>query len=132
MIIISQEILLAAWSSLLSQRQQFLNNHLARPPVTPNQQGTHEMRDEVLPRVGVKDVDTSGYQLSDLDDVEFYWKKDQLVAFFRAGIETPFSFSTFNNFEIESAAENPNLIDEEQHEGIFLFLLIQQLQSPRD
>ena len=43
-----QEIPLAAWSLLLFKRQQFLNNHLARVPVTPNQQGTHEMRDEVL------------------------------------------------------------------------------------
>ena len=42
----SQEIPLAAWSLLLSQKQQFLNNHLARVPVTPNQQGTHGMRDE--------------------------------------------------------------------------------------
>ena len=32
----SQEIPLAAWSLLLSQRQQFSNNHLARVPVTPN------------------------------------------------------------------------------------------------
>ena len=40
----SQEIPLAAWSLLLYQRQKFLNNHLARVPVTPNQQGTHEMR----------------------------------------------------------------------------------------
>ena len=44
----SREVLLAAWSLLLSERQQFLNNHLARIPVTPKQQGTHEMRDEVV------------------------------------------------------------------------------------
>ena len=44
----SQESPLAAWSLLLSQRQEFLNNHLARVPVTPNQQGTDEMRDELL------------------------------------------------------------------------------------
>ena len=48
----SPEIPLAAWSLLLSLRQKFLNNHLARVPVTPNQQGTHEMRDEVLSSVG--------------------------------------------------------------------------------
>ena len=48
----SPEIPLAAWSLLLSQRQQFLNNPLARVPVTPNQQGSHEMRDEVLSSVG--------------------------------------------------------------------------------
>ena len=37
----SQEYPLAAWSLLISQTQQFLNNHLARAPVATNQQGTH-------------------------------------------------------------------------------------------
>ena len=57
------------WSWLLSQRQKFMNNHLARNPVTPNQQGTHEMTDEVLSSVGAQDMDTSGYQVSDLENV---------------------------------------------------------------
>ena len=76
MTISSQQFTLAAWSLLLSQRQQFLNNHLALVPVTPNQQGTHEMRDEMLSSVGAQEgLDTSGYQLSAyLDDVEFYWE----------------------------------------------------------
>ena len=39
-----QKFLQAAWSLLLSQGQQFLNNNLARVPVTPNQQGTYEMK----------------------------------------------------------------------------------------
>ena len=39
----SPEIALAAWSLLLSQRQEFLSNHLPRVPITPNQQGTFEM-----------------------------------------------------------------------------------------
>ena len=57
-----QEIPLAAWSLLLSQRQQFFNNHLARVPVTRNQQGTHEMKDEELSSVGAQEgLDTSGY-----------------------------------------------------------------------
>ena len=78
MTISSHEIPLAAWSLLLSEIQQFLNNHLAQVPVTPNQQGTHEMRDEVLSSVGAQEsLDTSGYQVSaDLDDVEFYWEND--------------------------------------------------------
>ena len=54
----SQEIPLSAWQLLLSQRQDFLNNHLARVPVTPNQEGTIEMREEVLSSVGAHDVDT--------------------------------------------------------------------------
>ena len=76
----SQEIPLAAWSLLLSQRQQVLNNHQARVPVTPNQQRTHEMREEVLSSAGAQEgFDTSKYQVSaDLDDVEFYWENDQL------------------------------------------------------
>ena len=118
MTINSQEIPLAAWSFLLCQRQQFLNNHLARFPVTPNQLGTHEMRDEVLSSVGAQEcLDTSGYQVSaaDLDDVEFYWENDQLDvnAVFRLGIDTPFS-TAFDDLEMEGSAENPIQLDEEE------------------
>ena len=65
----SQEIPLAAWQLLLSQRQDFLNNHLAQVPITPNQQGTFEMREEVLSSVGAQDLNTSSYQVSDLEDI---------------------------------------------------------------
>ena len=79
MTISSQEIILAVWSLLLSQRQQFLNNPVARTPVTTNQQGTHELRDEVLSRVGAQYMVKNGYQVSaDLDDVEFSWENDQV------------------------------------------------------
>ena len=74
----SHEILLAAWSFLLAQRQEFLNNHLARIPFTPIQQGTHEMRDKVLWSAGAQVTDTSGCQVSDPNDVEFNWEIDQL------------------------------------------------------
>ena len=67
----SQKIPLAAWQLLLSQRQDFLNIHLARVPITPNQEGTMEMREEVLSSVRAQDLDTSSYQFSDLDDIEF-------------------------------------------------------------
>ena len=75
-----------------------------------------EMRDEVLSSVRAQYMDTSGYQVSDLDDVEFYWKNDQLDvdAVFRPSIDTPFFPSTFNGFEMGSIAENPIMIDEEQ------------------
>ena len=103
MTISSQEIPLAAWSLLLSQRQQFLKNHPARFPVTPKQQGTHEMRDEVFSSVGAqKGLDTSGYQVSAiLDDVDFSWENDQLDvdAVSRAGIDTPFSPTVFAALE---------------------------------
>ena len=66
----SQEITLVAWQLLLSQRQGFLENHLARVPITPNQERTIEMRDEVLSSVGAQDLETSSYQVSDLEDIE--------------------------------------------------------------
>ena len=62
----SQEKPLAACPLLLSQRQDSLDNHLARVPITQNQEGTMEMRSEVLSSVGAQDLDTSSYQVSDL------------------------------------------------------------------
>ena len=63
-----------------------------------------EMRDEVLSSVGPQDVDTKGYQVSDLEDIEFHWEDPDLSvdAFFRPGIDTPFSASTFNELEMGS------------------------------
>ena len=100
---------LAAWS-LLFQGQQFLNNHLARAPVTPNQQGTHEMRDEVLASVRAQDMDTSRCHMSaDLDDVEFYWKNDQLDvnAVFRPAIDTPFHQQRLTTWRCEFQQKTP-------------------------
>ena len=96
MTICSQETPLASRSLLLSQKQDFLNNHLSRVPIIPNQEGTLEMRDEVLSSVGAEDMDTRRYQKSDLDDVEFYSKNDQMDVdvVFRPGIYTPFFLQT--------------------------------------
>ena len=109
----SQEIPLAAWKLLLSQRQDFLDNHLARVPVTANQQGTHELREEVLSSVGAQDLDTSSYQLTDLEDIEFDWENSQLEmdARFRPGIDTPFSPTTFNDLSMEGSVEKPIVLD---------------------
>ena len=113
----SLEIPLAAWSLLLSQRQEFLNNHLPRVPITPNQQGTFEMREEVLSSVGAQDTDRSGYELSDLEDIEFSWEDPavDMDSVYRPGIGTPFSPSIYDDFEMErSTAANPIIVDDEE------------------
>ena len=99
----SQGIPLAAWQLLLSQRQDFLDNHLPRMAITQNQEGTMEMRDEVLSSVGVQDLDTSSYQVSDLEYIEFNWENSQLDmdAVFIPGIDTPFSPTTFDDLSKE-------------------------------
>ena len=51
----SQETHLAAWQLLLSQGQEFLDIQLPRVPITENQEGTMEMRDEVLSSKGAQD-----------------------------------------------------------------------------
>ena len=95
----SQEIPLAAWQLLLSQWQDFLKNHLSRVPITENQEGTMDMRNEVLSSVGAQDLDTSSYQVSNLEDIEFNWESPQLDmdAVFRPGIDTLFSPTTFDD-----------------------------------
>ena len=95
----SQEIPQAAWHLLLSQRQDFLDNHLSRVPITPKQEGTMEMRDEVLSSVGAQDLDTSRYQVSDLEYIEFNWEDSQfdMDAVLKPGIDTPFSPTTFDD-----------------------------------
>ena len=54
-------------------KKDFLNDYLARISITPNQQGTREMRDEVLSSVGAQEMDTSDYQVSDPEDIESHW-----------------------------------------------------------
>ena len=75
------------------------------------------MRDEVLSSVGAQDLDTSSFQLSDLEDIEFSWEKSQLDmdTVFRPGIDTPFSPTTFDDFLMgDGSVENPIVLDEEE------------------
>ena len=114
----SKEKPLAAWQLPMSQKQGFLDNHLPRVPITQNQDGTMEMRDEILSSVGARDLDTSSYQVSDLEDIEFNWENSQLDmdAVFRPGIDTPFSPTTFDDLSMEGSVENPIVLDGTQGE----------------
>ena len=75
---------------------------MPRFPITPNQQGTFELREEALSSVGAQDVDTRGYELSDLEDVEFS-SEDPAVEIdsgYGLGFDTPFSASIFDDFQM--------------------------------
>ena len=113
----SQEIPLAAWQLLLSQRQDFLDFHLPRVPITDNQEGTMEIRDEVFSSVGAQDLHTSSYQVSHLEVIDFNWENSQLDmdAAFRPGIDTPFSPTTFDDLLLgDGSVENPIVLDAEE------------------
>ena len=114
--IVSQEIPLTAWSLLLSQKHDFLNNHLAYVPINTSSQGKQEMRDELPSSVSAQDMDTSGYQVSDLNDVDFYWENDLLNidAKLLPGFHTPFPPTAFDDMEMAGSAENTILLEEEE------------------
>ena len=66
---------------------------------------------------GAQDLDTSSYQVSDLEDIEFNWEDSQLDmdAVFRPGIDTPFSPTTFDDLLMgDGSVENPIVLDEEE------------------
>ena len=94
----SPEIVLTASSLFLSQRQDILNNLLARIAFTANQERTMETRAEVFSTVGAEFIDTRGNQLSDPEDIEIYREDFDLNmdAVFRPGINTSFSPSTID------------------------------------
>ena len=86
-------------------------------PITPNQEGTMEMRDEVLSSVGAQDLDTSSYQVSDLEDIEFNRESSQLDmdSVFRPGKDTPISPTVFDDLLMgDGSVENPIVLDEEE------------------
>ena len=70
MTISSRQTLLATWKLLFSQTRTFVN-FLAELRISRNQQGKHEMRDEVISSSGTEDMNTSGYDVSDIVDLEF-------------------------------------------------------------
>ena len=77
-----------------------------------------QMQDEAFENVGPQDMNINGYQVSDLEDIEFHWEDPDfnMDAVFRSrsGIDTPFSYSISNDFEMVSMAENPILVGEKQ------------------
>ena len=105
----SQRNSLAAWSLLLSKKQVFLDNHLARVPIIPNEQGSMELQEEVLSSVGAQKVDTSGYQVSGLESIDFQWEvpDSNIDAFLRPGIDNPFSPAAFDSLGKGGSVENP-------------------------
>ena len=74
------------------------------------------MRDEVLSSVGSQDLDTSSYQMTDLEDTEFNWEISQLEidAVVRPGIDTLFSPTTFDDLYMEWSVENPIVLDKKE------------------
>ena len=62
-------------------------------------------------------MDTSNYQVSNLEDIEFNWENSQLdmESVFRPGKDTPFSPTVFDDLLMgDGSVENPIVLDEEE------------------
>ena len=128
MAVSSKEVPIAARNLLLQQKQDFMISLFFPNPNTPNQRGT----DELLSSVGAQDMDTGGYQVTELEDIEFHWEEPELnlYAVLQTGKDSTSSPSAFNDSEMVSVVENsipPN--DEEEKE---IFFLLQKFQSVGD
>ena len=75
-----------------------------------------EIRNEVLSSVGAKNLNTSSFQVSDLEDIVCNCENSELDmnAVFRLG--TLFSPTTFDDLSMgEGSVENPIVLDEEEY-----------------
>ena len=73
-----------------------------------------EIRDKVLPGVGAQDMNSSGYQVSDVDDIDFFWESERVDVedVYIPRIDTLFSPTAFDNLRMAGSTENPLLLDE--------------------
>ena len=73
------------------------------------------MIEEVFSSVGAQDTDTRGYELSDIEDIEFNWEDPavNMDSVYQPGIDTPFYPSIFDYFQMGSTAANPIIVDDE-------------------
>ena len=123
----SQENPLPAWNFLLLHKQVFLDSYLAQTPISPKQQGTFEMKEEVLANAGAQNMDNSRSELSDLKDIEFFWETHQmgLDAPVRPGIDTHFSPTAFNDIKMRErgSSDNSIVLDEKEDKENFLLTI---------
>ena len=74
------------------------------------------MRDDVLSSVGAQDMNTSSYRKSNLGDIDFSWEDPavDMDSVYRPGIDTPFSLSLFDEFQMVSTTTNSIIVDDEK------------------
>ena len=96
-----------------------MQNELARFPLTHKQQGKLRRRDEKLSSIGAQEMETGGYQVSDLEEFRCHWEDldFSMKTNLRRGVDTTCSPSTINDVHIGSMAGNPIPIDEKENKA---------------
>ena len=83
--------------------------HLALFAITPNQPAKPETKQLVLSSAAARDVDTSGYKISDSDVTDFFCENPQLKvdAVFRSVIDNLFSLQCLKIWKCEDQYKVP-------------------------
>ena len=95
----------------------------------PNQQGTMEMRDDVLSRVGAQNMDKSLSQVSDPENIHFENDQLEVDAVFKLGFDT-FSLTAFRDSEMGESAEKHILIHNEKDKETCPTAAISEIHDP--
>ena len=100
---------------MLSERQDCLDTHQAKVPISENQQRKFVMQNQVLSSVNQREADTNGRQEWNEGNIMFHRQEPNLKknTVFRAGKDALFSPAASENFEVGSRIENRNLADDE-------------------
>ena len=81
------------------------------------------MKEDVLASAGAQDVESSGYELSELEDIKLFWENPQVEwdAVFRPRIGTLFSPTAFNDLEmgVVGSSEYHIVLAEEKDKAYF-------------
>ena len=74
------------------------------------------MREEVFSWAGAQEKVISGYEFSDMDDIEFFWENPQLEVgvVFKSRFHSPLPVKTFGCLEIRGFLENAIILDSEE------------------
>ena len=101
---------------IFSEKHEFLDNHVARFPITPNQKRTQRKREEIFSSGRAQHMDTKYWELSVSDDIDFVWETPQLdlLAAFRKGFANLFLPKMFDSLEMGGSVENPFLLVKEE------------------
>ena len=74
------------------------------------------MREDVLASAGAQDTDYSGYELSDLSNIDVFWQNLQmeLDVVLTPGKKTLFWPTACDDLQMGGSSENPSVLDEEE------------------
>ena len=112
----SQEVPLAAWQLLLSQKARLPGESSTTSFNRSEPRGNNGDERRSTLQCGAQNLETSSYKVSDLEDIDLNRENSLLGmdAVLRPGIDTCFSPATFDDLSMKGSVKNPIVLDKEE------------------